>query len=193
MSENDLFKGIKDSQDALMRESQERILEGSSRVPREAEVERTAERTEEVRDFTYRPPTDLEISEKVRSRFLNKGMKLRWIRYKIQGELDQNNIFRHMKEHASFVKPEEVPEMINTVEIINTGKVENMVTIGDLALVKIPVEAAEARREYYQSQTANQLGAIKRDLMKHDTKVMPMYDDSRSSTKTGKNAHFASD
>lgn len=170
----DLF-GIKDAKGSAE----------DTRAPREA--------VREVREVVYKPPSDLEIPESVKAKFLNAGFKLRWVRYKIQGELDQGNIFRHQKEGAEFVKPDEVTELKNSTQVASLQNAENLVTIGDLALVKIPVEWAEARRKYYQEQSQNQLGTIKNELMKHNSKSMPISDESRSDVKIGKNAHFASD
>ena len=65
-------------------------------------------------EYTYSEPNLLEIPQAVTDRFLEQGMKLRWLRTTIKGSDDYANIGKRMQEGYEFVSLDEVPEMAHS-------------------------------------------------------------------------------
>lgn len=148
-------------------------------------------KTRKNKPVTYTPPALLEVPEEVKERFLNKGYILRWIRYSVKGEEDFQNVSQRHMEGYEFVKIEEVPEMRHRIRLADKGTFTNLVTNGDVALAKIPAELAQARQEYYENQARLREQSINRALYKNNSKEVPIYNDSKTDTRKGKNAEFA--
>lgn len=136
-------------------------------------------RTEEV----YTPPSQLKFSPEMKDRFKQHGFYLHWVYYDAQAIRKRT----HPSEGYTFVKPEELKDeekaMIGEVETYGNSEV---VRNGDLVLMKVRIEKAEARRRYYQDKTKSQSEAINKQLRENSLDSQG----SRSVVRTGKNAHF---
>lgn len=163
------------------------------------EVSRDAQgsvRTNKVRNdvidyTTYVQPEELEVPQEVHDRFNEEGYSLRWCRYSVTGEEDKKNIFMHTKEHGTFVDIEEVPELASLSTQIDISVAKGVVTIGDLALMKFPLEARNARRKFFEQKTQDQIDAVNTRLMENNDSKMPINNTSKSSVSKGKNAEFS--
>jgi hypothetical protein len=142
-------------------------------------------------DMAYLPPSSLKFSADIAGRFLMDGWKLKWVRMRLGEQLDTKSIRKrlHPSEGYMFVSPSE----FDVDELITLGDTEqyggtDVITNGDLVLMKVRSNKAEARKQYYQNKTHEQSRAIAQRLSENaiDTKG------SRTVVKTGKNAHFAS-
>lgn len=141
----------------------------------------------------YVPPSSLKVLDHVKDRFLREGFKLKWRRFRVGGSggYDTKNIRKSLNpaEGYSFVRPDE----FSSDDLISIGDTEEygdseVITNGDLVLMKVRVEKAEARRNYYQKRTKDNSDAIKAQLRQNAI-------DSEGSgrvVRTGKNAHFSS-
>jgi hypothetical protein len=139
----------------------------------------------------YTPPEMLEIPEEVRGRFDKEGFRLRWIRFKLAGEEDYKNIGVREREGYVLVKPEEVPEMAGaTDEYASIKREKSFVTIGDVALAKIPAELADARAEYYEGIAISQENAVDEGLERNNSEHMPFISRNKSKVGRGKSARF---
>jgi hypothetical protein len=144
-------------------------------------------RAEEV----YVPPSALKFNPNMKERFLSNGFYLKWIRFRDgTGALDSKNIrYRmHPQEGYTFVSPQELDEG----ELVYLGDIEqyagsDVITNGDLALMKVRVERAEARRKHMGKVTKSRSDAIKQILDSNNIDSR----ESRSVVRTGKNAHFS--
>jgi len=142
-------------------------------------------------DSNYAPPSQLKVDETIKERFREAGFYLKWIRFRAgEGGIDSKNIRRrmHPSEGYTFVSPKEMDAM----DLISVGDVESyggteIVTSGDLALMKVRIEKAEARRAYYHGRTREQSQAISQRLRENNVQ-----NGTRSVVRTGKNAHFSS-
>jgi hypothetical protein len=141
----------------------------------------------------YQPPSSLKVPEHIKNKFLQDGFKLKWRRFRQGGSggYDTKNIRKslHPAEGYSFVRPDE----LNRDDLIMIGDTEDyadseVITNGDLVLMKVRTEKAEARRNYYQNRTKENSDAIKAQLKQN------AIDSSGSGrvVRTGKNAHFSS-
>lgn len=130
----------------------------------------------------YVPPSTLKPAEHIKEAFRQAGFYLKWI--------NRNNVRkrRHPSEGYTFVSPKEItPE-----DIMSLGEIENLgesdvITNGDLVLMKVRIEKAEARRKYYENKTASQADAIERRLRENAIE----HGGSKSVVRTGKQAHFS--
>lgn len=141
---------------------------------------------------TYQPPQRLEIPNDIRERFLAEEYALRWIRVKVKNEDDAKQISKRQREGYSFVKAEEVEDLISFLGL-TINPTNGMVINGDLALAKVHVADQQARQEYYEDMARKQEQAFMNDLEKQNNRTMPIYNDSRSVTRTGRSAEFAKD
>jgi hypothetical protein len=133
---------------------------------------------------TYAPPSQLKFAPEITSRFAESGFRLKWV----HNERSAIRKRLHPSEGYSFVAPTELLDdekaMLGDIEQFD-GK--EIVTNGDLVLMKVRIEKNEARRKYYENRTKAQADAINQRLM--DNKIE---NSSRSVVRTGKNAHFSS-
>lgn len=139
----------------------------------------------------YVPPSQLKIPPEVKERFKSVGYYLKWVRFRSGNTLDTKSIRKRMspQEGYSFVSPDEF--LPGEALLLGENEVyqgSSIITNGELVLMKVRIERAEARRKYYQGMTSDKTEAINRQLQENkiDTKG------SRSVVRTGKNAHFSS-
>lgn len=158
---------------------------------RTSRQEETRENTH--REYTYTPPSEMEIPEELVEKFSERGFRLRWIRFLEGGEEDYRNIGRKTREGYEFVTFDEVKGYLTMVRETDTKNHRNLVTVGDLALAKIPTYKAEARKRYYEGKNKELEAAVKRELHKSNPKMdrlTPLFDESKSRVQVNK---FGSD
>jgi hypothetical protein len=134
-------------------------------------------RTEEF----YTPPSNLKFPEEVKERFKANGFYLKWI--------NRNNVRKRMHPSEGFVFAQ--PDEFESTELLTLGEIDSLgdsaiITNGDLVLMKVRIEKAEARRKYYENRTASQAEAIERRLRENAIE----HGGSKSVVRTGKTAHF---
>lgn len=156
-----------------------------------ATKDRTREPPRSTSKKTYTPPSLLDIPEDVRERFLNESYALRWIRVQIKHNADYKQISKRKREGYTFVKAEEVEDLMGHLGLISDAT--GMVRSGDLALAKVHLEDQKARQDYYEDMARRQEQAFMKDLEKQNNRTMPIHNDSRSVTRTGRAAEFAKD
>jgi hypothetical protein len=144
-----------------------------------------------AKKIQYKRPNQIEIPTEIREYFLKKGMKLRWIRYKIGEEIDTSNLNYKTSEGYSLVRLDEIPEDLLKKFVNNTvtdAVFGSMMVRGDLTLAKIPVEAAEARREFYREEAARLNDSIKHNVQKGGVEYSV-----KTRVALGRRANFAED
>ena len=149
-------------------------------------------REREARVVTYTPPSEKEIPQEVKNKFEAEGYHLRFIRILLDDKDDYSNVARRRREGYEFVKLSELPEyyqgMFETKNFGNAAqKYSGIVTVGDLALAKLPIENKEARDRYYQN-VAVQNELAQRKNLDADSKLnrlLPLVDESSSRIRVG--------
>lgn len=142
-------------------------------------------------EAVYTPPSALTLTDKMKDRMREQGFYLKWRRFRLGSSgLDTKNIRKalHPSEGYSFCTPEDFPPD----ELILLGEVEkygdtSIITNGDLVLMKVRVEKAEARRKYFADKTKAQSDAINQRLAENNIDGSQ----TRSIVRTGKTAHFS--
>lgn len=142
---------------------------------------------------SYEPPNPLRIPEEVKNHFLNQGIRLRWVRIidpETQGS-DWKNINEKQDEGYEFVQTTEVEKFPKFKVKVRPGHLpdhKTLLTVGDVALMKIPVENAIARQEYFEDLNRQQMSAIDNELRRNKVIV-----NNKTSVTTGRRAEFAGD
>lgn len=144
-----------------------------NRVQRELATRETAERPKQWRPAELLPEPDKQA-----------GYKYRWIRVSMNGQSDQRNLSRAIREGWEPVRVEEQPKMRLLVD--PTSRFSDNIEIGGLILCKTPEEFVEQRNQYYQQQTEAQANAVDNSLMRESDPRMPMFNERKSTVSFGK-------
>lgn len=149
----------------------------SQRIPRKTKPE------------AYKPPNPFEVPEELSDYFASQGYKLRFIRWQIDGKEDYKNIRDKIQRGYTPVLHKDLPlnseGYATTYDNASFGKYSGVITSGDLALCKIPVEKAEAIIEYFEEQAKLQRSPFKSDN-KQMNRMAPVEDTSDTRSITGK-------
>jgi len=149
-------------------------------------------RETETKEYTFTEPSWLDVPDIVVNRFNAEDMTLRWIRISLKGEDDYKNVGNKMSQGWVFVTPEEVPEMLHSATVLDTGRYTNCVVRGDVALAKMPRGKAKARNDYYENKANAMMEAVNQQLMAASDSRMPISNNSTSSVTKGRMAQFQS-
>ena len=144
-----------------------------NRVQRELATRETAERPKQWRPAELLPEPDKQA-----------GFKYRWIRVSMNGQSDQRNLSRAIREGWEPVRVEEQPKMRLLID--PTSRFADNIEIGGLILCKTPEEFVEQRNAYYQQQTEAQANAVDNSLMRESDPRMPMFNERKSTVSFGK-------
>ena len=147
-------------------------------------------RETETKEYTFTEPSWLDVPDIVVNRFNAEDMTLRWIRISLKGEDDYKNVGNKMSQGWVFVTPEEVPEMLHSATVLDTGRYTNCVVRGDVALAKMPRGKAKARNDYYENKANAMMEAVNQQLMAASDSKMPISNNSTSSITKGRMAQF---
>jgi len=151
----------------------------NTRVSRQEET-----RANSHRDYTYTPPSEMDIPSELEEKFLDAGFKLRWIRFTLNGEEDYRNLGKKQREGYEFVTLDEVKGHLSMVKEVDTKNHRNLVTVGDLALAKIPLYKSNARKKYFEGKAKELELAVKGELRQASNpkmdKLTPVFDESTS-------------
>ena len=110
----------------------------------------------------YNPSSQIELPPGVVQRFKEQGFRLRWIRALAGNDIDYKNVGVWQREGYQFVTPQEVPELNSSTRIVDRDSFKNMVTLGDLALAKVPSELADAKAAYNLNQALELRDSVRR-------------------------------
>ena len=147
-------------------------------------------RETETKEYTFTEPSWLDVPDIVVNRFNAEDMTLRWIRISLKGEDDYKNVGNRMSQGWVFVTPEEVPEMLHSATVLDTGRYTNCVVRGDVALAKMPRGKAKARNDYYENKANAMMEAVNQQLMAASDSRMPISNNNTSSVTKGRTAQF---
>lgn len=152
-----------------------------------ATTRNTAGRKANTRKVTYVPPNLLGLDEGLVDHFAKKNMKLRWIRHSQSGQADTKNLIYREREGWTPVKVNELPEEYQgQFDLSDVGKHEGVIINNDVMLAMIPVEMAEARKEYFEQAAIDQESAVDEQLMQNSSRAMPILNNSQSTTTRGR-------
>ena len=136
----------------------------------------------------YKPPSQVDVPDEVRQRFRTLGKELKFVRFKLGPDDDSRNVAKRLQEGYTFIKREDVPELENMLHTDSTTRWGGeLLTVGDLVLMALPIEKNEARKAYYNRRGAEQLEAINTQVRKQ---VPGLINESESYTRTGRDARF---
>lgn len=153
----------------------------------------TSERDDFARIAEWADPNTLHIPKALQKRLKEQGLEYRWIRIHIRGDEMENapSLIMREREGWKFLTVAECPEW-SAPPTQDTTRHKSLISVGDLALAVMPTERAESRRRYIKKLTGDLGASVKASLMKHNTKEMPIHDNSSGMvTKGNKATDFA--
>lgn len=112
-----------------------------------------------------------------------EGYKYRWVRHELMGEDQASNVYDRTRQGYEPVKPEELEGFL--VDKMEGGKHDGVVRSGDLILMKVPVEIAESRNEYFENQARRMQAAVDQELDVNQNEEMPIHRTNKSSVTRG--------
>ncbi len=139
-------------------------------------------REEDSRSREWKEPNELEVPESLVRRLKNEGFGTRWIRVMSEGKPDPVNVMTRLREGYEFVKVDEAPEWLGAPSL-EYGKHGNIITIGDLALAKLPLDISKSRTRQMEERTQALTDAINRQLAENRNlnRAMPVSNRGSSS------------
>jgi hypothetical protein len=146
-------------------------MEKISRSDRESET-----REKDYRAVSWRPPSLLPLPHP------KPGITYRWVRTSVFGQEDNKNVSAKFRENWVPVQASDHPELQVVSDRKSTfpGNVE----VGGLLLVQTATENVEARKNYYDRRTRDQLNAVDNSLLKENDPRMPLLTPERRSKTT---------
>jgi len=140
----------------------------------------TARNTREssTRKKTWRPAAKLETPTPP------PGYKYRWVRHEIKGEDQTLNVYNRNREGYEPVRRDEISQEA-FLDVMDEGRHEGVVRSGDLILMKVPVEIAQQRQDYYESQAKRMQQAVDQELDGQSSSDMPIHRENSSSVSKG--------
>ena len=109
------------------------------------------------------------------------GFVFHWVATAILGQSDPTNVSKKMREGYVPVKAADHPELM----LLGSDKTGN-VEIGGLMLCKMPKELAQARAEYYNTQSQSQMDSVDNNFMRNNDPRMPLFSEKKSSSTRGR-------
>ena len=131
---------------------------------------RASEEKKETRLKPWTPPSSLDAPP------APDGYVHRWIRTESMGFQDTANVSKKMREGWEFVRAEEIKNQLGDHDypVIQKGDHAGLIGHPDCLLARIPIEVAEARREYFAQMTQDRMNAVDNDVMKEQRPEMPI-------------------
>ena len=138
-----------------------------------------------------RTPRDLETREKSQVRAVYQpaatlpepapepGYSFRWVATAVNGQDNPTNVSQKFRDGWEPVKAEDHPEMMIQ------GNKDGNIEIGGLMLCKILTEKMEARKEYYERQSQNQMESVDNHFMRNNDARMPLFSERKSTVSRG--------
>ena len=148
-----------------------------------------ATRKQAERKPNYNPtPADSELTlpPDVQASFEDQGYSLRWIRIYLNGQEDIKNIGRRLRQGYTFVTFTELPpEYTNYYSHTKLQRFDTeVVTIGDVALAKIPTKLKIESQRRSEQRAIDQEDAVNRQLLQEGSpkikQLMPIFNESTS-------------
>ena len=140
----------------------------TNRTPRDLET-----REQEKPRYVYRPPSSLPDPNP------DPDYDFHWIAIMINGQANDTNVSQKFRDKWVPCKAVDYPEL----QI--QGNKEGNVEVGGLLLCKRPKEINQARREFYDQKSRNQMESVDNSFMKNSDARMPLFSDRKSTTTKG--------
>lgn len=113
------------------------------------------------------------------------GYRWRWVRYEIRGEDDTKNVVSRLRQGYEMASKEDLPEEFVS-HVLPDGQYKGAVCVGDLILMKAPVELVKEREAYVEQRTERLQDSVDATLMSGQNPAMPLTKENRSSVTRGR-------
>ena len=134
-------------------------------------------RSSQERSKVWTPPNDLDTPEPP------EGYQYRWVRGNIRADDDSMNVIKRQRQGYEVVSAEEVKSL--GLDGKEGGRHAGAATVGDLVLMKVPVEVAEQRDAFYRGKSKRLQESVDHELMRENTTAMPISKSRTTTISTG--------
>jgi len=107
-----------------------------------------------------------------------------WVRTSLVGKADNTNVSSRFREGWEAAPRSEYSEL--HVLLDRDSRFPDNIEIGGLLLCRAPKEIMEARNEYYQKKTEDNMIAVDNNLMKDNDPRMPLFNERKSAVSFGR-------
>lgn len=139
-------------------------------------------------DSYYQTSSALDFAPELIESFDERGYRLKWVRMREGKDYDTKSLRKRLSpmEGYTFVSPSEVdPSLLISLGDVEQHGSSEVITYGDLVLMKVRREKAEARRKFCVDKASDQQFAIEERMRRNQ-----IDGGSKTVTRTGKHAHF---
>jgi hypothetical protein len=112
------------------------------------------------------------------------GYEFHWVRISTRGELDPRNISLKLQEGWEPVKASEHPEIF--IAGVENERFKDNIVIGGLMLCKTPTDFVQDRNAFFNSQAADQMRTVDKNLMRENDPRMPLFNERKTKVTFGK-------
>lgn len=142
-------------------------------------------RTNETREsgerkISWRPANDLPQPTP------QPGYVFRYIRKSMAGQDDPQNMAKARREGWVPCKMADHPEFADDLAAFGITASNEIIEIGGLVLCKTTEEIAAARSEYFDNITQQQTASVNNNYMREQDRRMPMFNESSTSSRFGR-------
>lgn len=120
-----------------------------------------------TRKKSWKPPSLLPTPNP------EKGYKYRWVRVSSQGDADNRNVSKRLREGWEPVNAKDHPEITFMTE--RGTEFKDGVEIGGLLLCKTAEENVKQRAEYFDAHTQKQMESVENSYLRDNDPRMPKY------------------
>lgn len=137
----------------------------SKKAQKEVEEEQYEDtRSRPKRKVTYTAVSLTEVPEEISAAFTKDNWKLRFIRYHINGTVDERNLARRSQEGWEYVTSKDLIDMgfawyLTNFQTEDTRHFKDLLLSGDSVLAKADLELIESRKKYFENKTNAELQA----------------------------------
>jgi hypothetical protein len=125
------------------------------------------------------------VPEKWLNRIRLQGLIHRWLRVTEEGGRIDRRLSLRLQEGWKLVKPEECPEWEQPPTGNYGGNYNGIIAVGDAALAVCSREKAFMRKAATERRAVAMESAVREGLKELNTRKMPVFDESKSSTSIG--------
>ncbi len=112
------------------------------------------------------------------------GITFRWVRVSLMGQSDPMNSSVRFREGWEPCLAKDHPELQMFID--KNSQFKENVEVGGLLLCKQLTEQSEARKQYYESSTQQQMQSVDNNFMRENDPRMPLFSEKRSKVSFGR-------
>lgn len=137
-------------------------------------------------------PQQTYLPKALTDEFKKKGQVLRWLRIRVQGREDRENMLRRKRQGWVLVRPEEIKKYADSLLTDNDPNFGDLVIAGDLALAKCDAKIYKTRRAAINKLSKDNLETFEKNVREAGFRYRSRTQEQRISIPTFGNSDIQS-